>query len=108
MYFVRTFHGGGGPHDPRRKLWAEFQCDNCNNLAEIDITTNNTFDFDRERVCPKCKTLGLNDAKKSLERERERLIRQRSLIDEKINEISFKLKVIDNKNVKKEILEISK
>lgn len=97
MYFVRTFKAGGD-HDPRQKIWAEFECTCCREKNHIDVTTMmHTFDFKRERVCPKCKKTSPEDYKKNLQKEIERLTETKQNIDIQIEEMISKLNSLENK-----------
>ena len=92
MYFNRTYKGGGADHDPRQKHWAEFICSSCGNVEDIDITGRSSeFDFNRVRKCPKCKALNLDDYKKNLESEIEKLSIAKKECIRKIQELDTEM-----------------
>jgi hypothetical protein len=97
MIYKKTFKNSFD-YDPRQKTFAVFSCNICGNEEDFDITGNRTFDFLRERLCPKCKCFGgsdyisnlnarikvLTESKKKIDIEIELLIRQ---VAEKEHEI---------------------
>ncbi len=74
MYYLRTFTGGGAEYDPRCKKYAEYKCDVCNHLECFDITSNPTFNFTKTRKCPKCNSIGIEDYKKNIQLQIEKII----------------------------------
>ena len=74
MYYVKTFSGGGAHYDPRRRTYAEYQCDVCNHIECFDITTNSTFNYTKSRSCPKCGSHGKEDYKKNIQSQIEKII----------------------------------
>jgi DNA replicative helicase MCM subunit Mcm2 (Cdc46/Mcm family) len=66
MYFKRQFKGGGADHDPRQKLYGVFTCDACGNEEWLEIKQSTLFQYDKILTCPKCKSTGRDDLKKSL------------------------------------------
>ncbi len=108
MYFLRTYKAGGGDHDPRQIIWAEFQC-HCGEKTDFNITTNKTFDFQRIRKCPVCKSFGEDDFINSLRIERLRLFEEREKINVKIFEIDKKIESFElTNNIPKEMETVEK
>lgn len=103
MYFKRRYKSGGEDYDPRQKHWAEFVCSNCDHIEDVDISGGKaaTFDFSRERLCPKCNTYGPDDYKKNLMAEIDKLTAARKRIDIEIEECQRKINEVENKEIEK-------
>lgn len=84
MKFVRTYKSGGGDNDPRQKTWAEFQCSECGEKHDIDITRNASFDFAKERKCPACGCVSHADRIFNLKAEVEKLTVTKSKLEVQI------------------------
>jgi hypothetical protein len=90
MYFNRLFGSGldSKSPDPREKVWAEYMCSFCGNTTEIDVTgRRNTFDFQRERRCPKCHQLSSEDKVINLKSQIEKLTSDKSHIEIQIQQL---------------------
>jgi hypothetical protein len=98
MFFVKTFYGGGAEYDPRRKLYARFQCDVCNYELHIDITANGTFNVDKPRKCPSCLSFGKKDYIISLQSKKERLISEKQKIENEIHKICNEIQTLEISN----------
>ena len=103
MYFVRKFGSGVNPQraaDPRNKIWAEFHCNICGEDSERDITsTYHTFDYSRERKCPRCGMLDASDKKTNLKTQLKKLTSDKSRIEIEIEKVERELNNIE-KNMK--------
>jgi DNA replicative helicase MCM subunit Mcm2 (Cdc46/Mcm family) len=97
MKFVRTYKACGSDHDPRQKKYAEFVCSSCGHIETFDVTANNTFDFVRERKCPKCKSFGDNDRIDNLKAEINRLTVTKNNIDVQIEKFEREIEELENK-----------
>jgi ribosomal protein L32 len=82
MYYVRKFKQGRGKrnYDPRLKTYAVYKCDHCGDTPWIDITYNGAFDFDKQRKCPTCGVLDVNDHLNTLKSRINQLTEERDTI----------------------------
>ena len=89
MYFLRKYGSGVNSTrtDPRDKIFAEYKCDSCGYVADIDITRSPSFDFQEPRKCPSCKSVGSSDRIKNLKTEIEELTKQENKIQIKIDSL---------------------
>lgn len=105
MYFVRLFGSGlnSKTSDPREKVWAEFHCSLCGEDTEIDVTgRRDTFQFDRERRCPKCGQIDAEDKSLNLKAQLDKLTSDKNRIQIEIDKIERELNEMlnskENKN----------
>ena len=87
MYYVRLFGSGldTDRFDPRDKIFAEFKCALCGGISEIDVTTTrHSFDYARERKCPKCGLVSVADKEQNLKATLEKLTTEQSRIQVQI------------------------
>ena len=94
MYFLREYGAGleANRRNPLDKIWAEFKCSLCDSISEIDISmTRATFDFDRERRCPKCGQIDANDKAQNLKATLDRLTVEKSRIEVQIDQCEREL-----------------
>lgn len=94
MYFTKMFGSALDPNrrDPRDKLFAEFKCSLCNATTDLDITsTRHTFDFARERRCPKCGHINASDRAVNLKAQMTKLLSDKSRIEVEIEKIEREL-----------------
>ena len=97
MYFVRLFGSGlnSKTSDPREKVWAEFHCSLCGEDTEIDVTgRRDTFQFDRERRCPKCGQIDAEDKALNLKAQIDKLVSDKSRIEIQIEKLINELEKI--------------
>jgi len=100
MYFVKKFGSALNTtrRDPRDKLWAEFKCDVCGHVHNIDVsTTFHTFNFDAVRSCPKCHSLGTDDRLKNIQTQVEQLTEKKSEIQIKIDQLCREAEELERK-----------
>jgi formiminotetrahydrofolate cyclodeaminase len=95
MKFVKFFKNGAADYDPRQKTFAEFTCENCNHVLDIDVTGfSKSFNISKPRACPNCKCINASDYVSNLQKEIEKLTEQKNeiqiRIDNMIKEIETK------------------
>lgn len=99
MYFTRKFGAGldKTSRDPRDKIFAEFKCGLCGQTSEIDISsTFATFDFNRERKCPKCGQINSEDKAINLQAQISKLTVDKSRIEIEIEKLTEELQEVLN------------
>lgn len=99
MKFVRLYGSGldKNRRDVRDKIWAEFHCSLCGKNHDIDVTnTMNTFQFDRERKCPSCGNIDINDKENNLKLSIEKLTQEKSRIEIQIQQLINELNNINS------------
>ena len=97
MKFVRLYGAGLNPRrsDPLDKIWAEFKCSLCEKTSDVDVTsTRHSFDFARERQCPKCHMIDANDRLTNLESQIEKLTVDKSRIEVEIERLTKQLEEV--------------
>jgi len=100
MEFVRTYKSGGEDYDPRQIKWAEFNCTVCGEETNIDVTANGSFDYERVRECPHCKSFGKDDYKNNIKKKIKSLTMQQSKIQVEIDKAIRELgEIEDGENV---------
>ena len=90
MYFKRFFQTGAGGSDPRDKTVAVYHCDACANEEWYIIPYGSTF-MKEPRVCPKCKSMGLDDLRKNLETKRDDLLAKQAQVKAEIERVIAEL-----------------
>jgi predicted RNA-binding Zn-ribbon protein involved in translation (DUF1610 family) len=96
MKFVRTYKSGGD-NDVRQKTWAEFQCSECGEKHDIDITRNASFDFAKERKCPACGCVSHADRIFNLKAEVEKLAVTKSKLEVQIASLCEEIESLESK-----------
>ena len=97
MYFVRLYGAGLNPRrsDPLDKIWAEFKCSLCGSISDVDVTfTRHSFDFARERQCPKCHMTCSEDRQRNLESQIDKLTVDKSRIEVEIERLTKQLEEV--------------
>jgi len=84
--------------DPFAKLWVEFKCDACGHIHDEDITSRkNTFRYDMEMRCPKCKSYSPEDRASNIKAQINKLTGDKSRIDTEIEKLERELNEVQEK-----------
>ena len=94
MYFKRFFKSGGKDYDPRQHYNAEFICTACNNIEWYPNVKPDSFDTE-DRLCPECKSMGVEDRKNKLLAKKKNLEDQENKIRKEIEGIIKELDTAD-------------
>ena len=94
MYFVKFFKTGYGGSDPRDRTIAVYKCEGCGHIEWYTISSQSTF-LKEPRICPKCKSMGVEDLRKSLEAKRADLEARQQKVRAEIEKVIVELSKLE-------------
>jgi len=90
MYFVKFFTTGYDGRDPRDRTIAVYKCGACGHSEWYTIPQPSNF-LKEPRCCPACKSMGVEDLRKSLETKRAALEAQQEKVRAEIEKVISEL-----------------